>query len=244
MGKGIFITGTDTGVGKTVIAAGLALAFKKRGWDVGVMKPIETGCPDHQGKIRPQDALFLLSTIHGSDPLDLVTPYPFRSPAAPLVAAEKEGVAITMEKIISSYERLVRRHEIIIVEGIGGILVPLTKEVFVVDLIARLGLPLIIVARPGLGTLNHTLLTIRCAESRKIPIIGVVLNHSRKAPARLAEKTNPPVLEDLSRIPILGTMPHCPGVKSQKKRRDLFLKVFAREVNMGKIITALGPSGS
>lgn len=206
--KGIFITGTDTGVGKTYVAAGIAAALRSRGIDVGVMKPAETGCRVRAGKLVPSDALNLMKAAESHDALSLVNPYRFRNPLAPLTAAELEGKKITEDKILSAYYTLSRRHEFMIVEGAGGIMVPLTEKYLYLDLAAALGLPVLIIARPGLGTINHTLLTISVLQERGITISGIVVNHAEKWKPGLAEKTGPAFIEKFSGVKILGVVPH------------------------------------
>src|SRR5438477_779637 len=164
MSNGLFITGTDTGVGKTMVTAGLAMLLRSRHKPVGVMKPIQTGCPMVEGKPFPEDTVKLQGASETDDPLELVTPYRFRSPLAPFVAGRIERKKITFSKILRAYRQLKQRHAFMLVEGIGGILVPITKKARVLELIQLLDLPLLIVARSGLGTLNHTLLTAHRAK--------------------------------------------------------------------------------
>jgi dethiobiotin synthetase len=202
--KGIFITGTDTGVGKTHVAAGIAGALRRRGIDVGVMKPVETGCPMRGGRLRPSDAMRLRSAAGAKDSLDLVNPCRFRFPLAPAVAARLEKNKVDMKKIMKSFRELVSLHDFLIVEGAGGILVPLTMSVSFCELAREMALPVVIAARPGLGTINHTLLTISALERRGLFIAGVVVNHTSRGRGDLAEKTNPGIIEKLSGIPVLG----------------------------------------
>lgn len=205
---GIFITGTDTGVGKTYVGAGIAAAFCEQGTDVGVMKPAETGCLIRNGVLVPRDALKLIKAGAVEDPLDLVNPYRFRDPLAPAIAAAREGKKIEIKKIVSAWRALSRKHEYMIVEGAGGIMVPLTAKQDFLDLAARLNLPVLIVARPGLGTINHTLLTIMALRSRGLRIAGIVINHHSKKGTGLAERTGPPVIERMSGVPIIGHVTH------------------------------------
>lgn len=208
MDKGIFITGTDTGVGKTYVAAGIAAALKRRGVDVGVMKPAETGCSMRSGRLVPKDALLLMRAARVRDPLSLVNPYRFRKPLAPAVAAEREGKKIDPDKIISAFHTLTRRHDFMIIEGAGGIMAPLSGRSTYLDFVNTLGLPVLIVARPGLGTINHTLLTIAALRERKIAIAGIVINYALDRKSGLAEKTSPAVIENLSGIRIRRIIRH------------------------------------
>lgn len=206
MHKGIFITGTDTGVGKTFVAAGLIRALKLKGINVCPMKPAETGCRIRNGALFPQDAVTLLKASGAIEPIDTVNPYRLKHPLAPAVAAEIEGVKIDKNKIYAVYRHLSEKHDLIIVEGAGGIMVPVYKKYMFIDLIKDLNLPLIIVSRPGLGTINHTLLTINAARNRGIDIIGVIINHSAKIRKDISVKTNPEIIVRLGGAPLLGTV--------------------------------------
>ncbi|MBI5049302.1 MAG: dethiobiotin synthase [Nitrospirae bacterium] len=208
MHKGIFITGTDTGVGKTFVAAGLLKAFKEAGFNACPMKPVETGCLIKKGKLIPEDTIKLINASGIMEPLDIINPYRFRHPLAPSVASEIEGIPIKKQKILSAYHYLSNKYNITIVEGAGGIMVPVYKKYLSLDLIADLRLPIIIVSRPELGTINHTCLTIDAAKRRRINILGVIINYSDRMKKGLAEKTNPKIIEKLSGVHILGTVPY------------------------------------
>jgi dethiobiotin synthetase len=208
MTSGLFVTGTDTGVGKTYVSSGIATALKRRGVDVGVMKPAETGCLIRAGRLMPKDALLLMKSARVKDPLSLVNPYRFRKPLAPSVAAAREGKKIDPEKILKAFNALRERHEFMIVEGAGGIMVPLCGQYTYLDLARRIGLPVLIVARPGLGTINHTLLSIAALKGRKIAIAGIVINYALDWKPGLAEETSPAVIEKISGIRIVGILPY------------------------------------
>jgi dethiobiotin synthetase len=203
---GIFITGTDTGVGKTYVAAGIASALRQLAVNVGVMKPAETGCRLRKGRLVPEDALLLAKSAASGDSLSLVNPYRFRLPVAPSTAAEFEKKRIKLDKIMTSYRSLRRRHDFLIVEGAGGIMTPLTRTKSFIDLSRAMELPVVIVARPGLGTINHALLTISALKERNIPVAGVVINYAEDVTPGPAEKTGPSVIEKASGVRILGTL--------------------------------------
>jgi dethiobiotin synthetase len=206
--SGLFVTGTDTGVGKTYVSAGLAVSLKRRGVDVGVMKPAETGCRMRAGQLVPKDALLLMKSASVNDALSLVNPYRLKNPLAPSVAAAREGKKIDPNKILSLFNALRDRHEFMIVEGAGGIMVPLYEQYTYLDLAHDIGLPVLVVARPGLGTINHTLLSIAALKGREIPIAGIVINYALDVEPGLAEETSPSVIENLSGIRIVGIIPH------------------------------------
>jgi len=171
---GCFVTGTDTGVGKTLITAALAHCLKQRGLRVAVMKPIETGCSD-----EPQsnsDAERLTASISDSSPIDLISPYRFTSPVAPLTASRAAGTPIDMGRIAAAFRRMAQERDVVLVEGVGGVMVPVSDKMDVRDVIASLRLPALIVGRTALGGVNHALLTVEALRQRAIPIIAIALN--------------------------------------------------------------------
>lgn len=194
-----FVTGTDTGVGKTVVAAGLAAAFRRRGIDVGVMKPVATGGVRRGGTLISEDAEILIQAAGTRDSLDLVNPVCLEPPAAPLLAGK-----VDLERVQRAYRILSKRHETMIVEGIGGLMVPIRARFFVTDLIRRMALPVVVVTRSTLGTINHTLLTIDAARRRRIRILGIVVNHPDRSAASIGSRR----LASLAGVPLLGEIPH------------------------------------
>jgi dethiobiotin synthetase len=204
MKGGIFITGTDTGVGKTFIAGALASGLRAEGVDVGVMKPIETGCGP---KMIPQDGIYLKKMASVTDSLEAIVPYRFRDPIAPWPASIKARKKIAIEKILTTYEKLCAKHSFMIVEGVGGLLVPITEQIDVADLILAMNLPTLLVARAGLGTLNHTRLTLEYGQNRGILFSGIVLNQAEPLQT-IADKTNPDILSKKTNVPIIGRVPY------------------------------------
>ncbi|MBI5098148.1 MAG: dethiobiotin synthase [Nitrospirae bacterium] len=226
MHKGFFITGTDTGVGKTFVSVGLLKALKETGLNVCPMKPVETGCKVHRGKLIPEDTLKLVKAAQISEPVDLVNPYRFRQPLAPAIASELEGAVIIRKKIISAYNKLSNKYDITIIEGAGGIMVPIWKNYLFLDLIKDIALPIIIVSRPGLGTINHTLLTIEAARNRGIDIIGVIINCFANIKKDVSVKTNPQMIEKLTGVPVLGTVSYMKKLNSEEFKH-LALKIMS-----------------
>jgi dethiobiotin synthetase len=170
---GIFITGTDTGVGKTLVSCALARGLRGAGIDVGVMKPIETGVPQ-QG---PEDARALIRAAGVEDALALVCPFQYPMPAAPEASAAEVGRPVSVDAIAAAYATLAVRHDFVLVEGAGGLLVPIDSETTMASLAERLDLSVLIVARAALGTINHTLLTLEACASRALDVVGVVVSH-------------------------------------------------------------------
>lgn len=232
---GIFITGTDTGIGKTAVATGLAGAFKNRGYSVGVMKPVQSGALVRNGMLYSQDAEFLVKALDKHDEQELICPVLLREALAPGVAAEIEGKTVDLELIKNAYIQLEKRHNIVIVEGAGGIAVPLGKWFLISDLITFLGIPAIIVARSGLGTINHTFLTIEHAKQRGIRVIGTIMNNYRGG---IAEETNPEVIAELTSLPILGIIPHDPAINVESGSLGNIVPLVEKNVDLEKIISS------
>jgi dethiobiotin synthetase len=217
--RGIFITGTDTGVGKTVVASAVAAALRLKGIDVGVMKPVHTGCPlDRRGNPVPADSIRLIRHARVADPVQDVSPYLFSRPLAPSAAAELEKRAIRFSKILDRYSSLMDRHDFMVVEGIGGLMVPITRRLLVAHLARRMKLPLLIVARARLGTINHTLLTLSAARRFKLSVRGVVFNSTAgKVPASLEATVR--IIRSLHSIPMIGILNHAKGIDRWNSRR-------------------------
>jgi dethiobiotin synthetase len=232
-GKGIFITGTDTGVGKTFVAAGLIRAMKENGLSVCPMKPVESGCKSVKGKLVPADALTLLKAADVDEHIDFINPYRLKNPLAPSVAAEIEGINIRKSKILSAFKRMSNKYETIVVEGAGGIMVPIYKKYLFIDLARDLKLPVIIVSRPGLGTINHTLLSIDALMSRGLNVLGIIINYTEKIRKGMAEKTNPLYIEKIGRVPVLGVVPYC---NNRKYAGRMFREIAGKITDAGEML--------
>jgi dethiobiotin synthetase len=198
--KGVFITGTDTGVGKTIVSGVICRTLNKKTDSIGVMKPIS--CGDRE------DALFLKKISGVNDSLNDINPIFFKMPLAPYVASKAEKKKINFNKIKNAYKKLSKKYNFLIVEGVGGLLVPITKNIYIADLVKMVDLPLIIVARPGLGTINHTLLTIKCAREKGLKVLGFITNYSTNRKSGLAENTSASVISKIGKIKFLGSIPY------------------------------------
>lgn len=201
--KGLFVTGTDTDVGKTIITSGIAAVLKEKQVDIGVYKPLLSGI----SREHPESDTSLLK--EGSQtPLthEQVTPFEFKEPLAPYVAGKLEGRFIYLKDVLNHWNQIKEKHHYFLVEGAGGISVPLGPNFLVSDLITALDLPTIIVARPNLGTINHTFLTVKYAQSLGIKVAGIIIN-GKTSEFDLAEQTNPDVIEKQCGVPILAITP-------------------------------------
>jgi len=207
MRRGYFITGTDTGVGKTVVTAAIAQVLRDRGTDVGVMKPVASGCARRREGLVSLDAEFLAKAADAPEPLEVIAPIRLAEPLAPTVAAVRAGREIDLDPMWTAWERLRRRHEVMLVEGIGGALCPVTPRQSVADLARRFNLPVLIVARPGLGSINHTAMTAEVLRRRRLAVAGIIINRYDRDTENVADLTNPDEIQRVTGVPILGLVP-------------------------------------
>ena len=228
--KSIFVTGTDTGVGKTIISSGIAAYLSTRkGLDVGVMKPFESGI-ETTGERKCGDTWTLKEASGSEDTVNEINPYLFKAPLAPEAAASLEKAVIDMELVTSAYNKLAARHDVVIVEGAGGLLVPITDGFFYADLIRVWNIPVIVVSRLTLGTINHTLLTCGHLRSMGVKVIGVVLNDT-EGENDIASQTNPAMLKKYLDVPLLGVFPHTPDLFKKGVDRERLADLFARNID-------------
>jgi dethiobiotin synthetase len=206
---GLFFTGTDTGVGKTLVTAAVARCLRARGREVVVCKPVATGARPVGGRCLADDTVALAEAAGVGDDWEAVTPFTFPDPVAPPLAARRRGVALELGAVVAAVRRRQRPGAALLVEGVGGLLCPLTDSETVADLARDLALPLVVVARRSLGTLNHTLLTLEAARARCLGVAGVVISETMP-PEGLADETNVDELRRLG-VPVLAVVPHRPG---------------------------------
>ena len=190
----LFLTGTDTGVGKTYAAALLVRALRRAGLDAAPMKPF--CCGDRK------DALALHAACDGAVPLDVVNPIWYATPASPYAAAKAENRPADLDLVRRSFQQLRAQHRSLIVEGVGGWMVPIAKDYYVADLAAEFGLPVAVVVRNKLGALNHALLTVRDIQRRGLPFAGIIFNCT-EAENDPAAASNRALLEELTGEPVL-----------------------------------------
>jgi dethiobiotin synthetase len=236
--KGIFITGTDTGVGKTVVSSTLARLLLEKGINVGVMKPVTSGCLEENGRLVSEDAELLAWSAGISQVDHDIAPYLLRLPIAPYEAANREGKRIDFSRIASSLALLSARHDFMIVEGAGGLMAPIAEGLLVADMIKFLSLPVLVVARPGLGTVNHTLLTCFATRYLDITVCGVVINNYPEKPD-VAEKSAPHLISSFAGTPLLGIFPHREG-KDPREIVTRLKEYLATETNTLHLLKSIG----
>ncbi len=207
MAKGIFVTGTDTGAGKTLVAAGLARCLSRRGIKTAVMKAVQTGGTIKEDQLVSDDLEVLISGISLQEPLGLLNPYCLPQACSPHLAARMAGTEIEPHKIIEAYNQLAGRYEAVIVEGAGGLLVPLRDNYLMADLAYDLSLPLLIVADNKLGVINHAVLTVECARNRNLDVKGLVFNQTEPGVPDFIQRDNPEIITQLTKAPLMGIIP-------------------------------------
>jgi len=225
--KSIFITGTDTDVGKTYITAGLAITLRKMGTDVGVMKPFAAGVKQKKG-FKSEDVEILSNSAKVNDSEELLNPQFFPISASPYTAWKKLKIKPKIPLILSSFKKLSKKHEMMLVEGMGGTMTPILKNYFVTDLIKDMKIPTIIVTRSKVGTVNHTIMTVKMCQKYKIPIKGIIINNFDKGyPIDQLKKD----LEGLTGIKVLGSIPLIKDMSDKSLYR-----IFKKNIDMKSVL--------
>ena len=227
---GLIVAGSDTGVGKTVVAAAIGSFLRRSGFRVAVSKPVATGCPRRREGLVSEDAEILAHFADAPFPLDVICPQCYAEPLAPAVAAQRANKPLDWEAVQRSLAVMTAASDVIIVEGVGGLMVPMDDRWTFRDVARQLGLPAVVVARPGLGTINHTLLTVQALREAAVPVAGVVINRYPAENAGIAEETNPRAIERWGKVPVLCLVPDepvggltlPPGIVSAIDRVDWF----------------------
>jgi dethiobiotin synthetase len=215
--RGLFITATDTGVGKTFVSALLIKALHERGVDAGYLKPLATGAAGTDDHPICEDVEFVRSYAGVSGSTYDLCPILLQHPLSPYAAARMQGIEVDLDKVMAAFAQTSRRHDFLVVEGVGGLLVPLTRQCTMLDLVKMLALPVLVVCRPGLGTINHSLLTLYALKSAGASIRGFVTNGEAN-PADPSITSNPEIIQEFSEIPFLGHIPYCPNLGSHFPR--------------------------
>ena len=235
MTKGLFVVGTDTGVGKTVVTAGLVGVLRTKGYNAVPFKPVQSGAVQGPRGLIPLDVEFYQKVC--SLPKDKYITYVFEPPLAPGPAAEISGVRVEAARILQDYAVLAEKYELIVVEGAGGLCVPLIGNTFLLtDLIKTIDLPVIVVARPGLGTINHTVLTVKYAQQLGLRIKGIIYNGYDEKNATLAEKTNPNIIEQITGVPTLGIIPRGRNIDVERGQVGNCLEIIQDNIDFSLLL--------
>ena len=225
--KSLFITGTDTDVGKTYITAGLAVVLRKMNVDVGVMKPFAAGSAQKKG-YKSEDIEILSRAANACDPENLVNPQFFPIPASPYTAWKKLKTKPKISTILSSFKKLSKLHDMLLVEGMGGIMTPILKDYYITNLIKEMKIPTIIVTRSKVGTVNHTIMTVKMCEKYKIPVKGIIINNFDNG---YAVKDLTRDLKNLTGVPVLGSIPFIKDMSDSSLN-----KVFKKNIDLKSLL--------
>ena len=220
--KSLFITGTDTDVGKTYITAGLGVVLQKMGIDVGIMKPFAAGSSQKKG-YKSEDVEILSRAAQVSDPESLVNPQFFPIPASPYTAWKKLKTKPKISTVLTSFKKLSKLHEMLLVEGMGGIMTPILKDYYITNLIKEIKIPTVVVTRSKVGTVNHTIMTVKMCEKYNIPIKGIIINNFDKG---YPVKDLTSDLENLTNVPVLGSIPFIKDMSNNSLSR-----IFKKNLN-------------
>jgi dethiobiotin synthetase len=222
--KSIFITGTDTDIGKTYITAGLAVTLRKMGVDIGVMKPFAAGNAQKNG-FKSEDVEILSKAAQVNDSENLVNPQFFPIPASPYTAWKKLKIKPKIPTILKSFKKLSNLHEMLLIEGMGGVMTPILKDYYITNLIKEMKIPTIIVTRSKVGTVNHTIMTVKFCEKFKIPIKGIIINNFDDDGYPINQLTKD--LETLTGVKVLGSIPFINDMSDESLHR-----IFKKNIDM------------
>ena len=225
--KSFFVTGTDTDVGKTYITAGLAVTFRKMGLDVGVMKPFAAGTAQKKG-FKSEDIKILSKSAQVNDPENLINPQFFKISASPYTAWKKLKIKPKVSTILSSFKKLSKLHETILVEGMGGVMTPILKDYYITNLIKEMNIPALIVTRSKIGTVNHTIMTVKMCEKYKIPVKGIIINNF-DAGYPIKQLTSD--LQNLTGVKVLGSIPFLKDLNSVSLYR-----IFKKNIDLKPLL--------
>ena len=222
--KSIFITGSDTDIGKTYVTAGLAITFRNMGIDVGIMKPFAAGHPQKKG-FKSDDVEILSRCAQVDDSEKLINPQFFPIPASPYTAWKNLKVKPKVSTVLKSFQKLSSLHSMLLVEGMGGIMTPILKDYFVTNLIKDMKIPAVIVSRTKIGSINHTIMTVKMSEKYKIPLKGIIINNFDSD--GYDEKELARDLKNLTKIPVLGSIPYI-----DKFDDSSIYSIFKKNINL------------
>ncbi len=233
--KIFFITGIDTNIGKTFVSLLLLLAFKQRGLNAGYMKPVETGVKiNEDGSKNYLDGSYVKKYGGLSEEPDIITPYTFQSPLSPYAALKKEGGDLCIKEIMFKFYGLNKIYDYMLVEGAGGMLVPLKQKHFMIDIAKYINAGVILVTKAGLGMINQTLLSIEYAKSRDIGVSGIIINNVLNENDE-SVSSNKEMLGEFTDIPIIGEIPYI-SEKERSGDADALKNFALKYIDLEKIL--------
>ena len=240
--RGLFITATDTDIGKTMITGAIAAALKARGIHVGVFKPLASGAISNQeGKLVSEDASFLMKAAGiGEELRSEVNAVCLKPALTPAIAARESNITIDIEKIIADIKKNAQKYDMVLIEGVGGITAPLWQDYLLADMMKAFALPAIIVSKPRLGAINHTVLTYEYAKQRAIELNGVILNRWEADSAGILEESNIEYIENMTGLPIVGKFPLTKNIDVNKNCTYNLAETAEKHINMDQILEIIG----
>ena len=242
--RGLFITGTDTGVGKTVVAAGLLRRLRAEGLDAVPMKPVQTGGTPGPAGLHAPDLETCLRAAHlraDAEEYARMCPYLYEPACSPHLAGRLAGSAPDVGGIVEAAEALAARHDALIVEGAGGVLVPINERDTMLDVMKALALPVVLVARGGLGTINHTLLSVRAVREAHLRLLGVVVIDAAAGERDFVRGDNPAAIEQFGEVKVLCDVPHIPQLDGAEPPEEAWRQLDRHLAGLGEILGSLAP---
>ncbi|WP_427337796.1 dethiobiotin synthase [Caloranaerobacter sp. DY30410] len=241
MGKGLFIVGTDTDVGKSVITAGLVYILRKNGINACSFKAVQSGGIIENGRLISGDTVLVKKVCNLEEDENLMNPYCLKIPVSPHLAAKIEGIEISKKKILDTYRKLSQKYEYIIAEGSGGIIVPIIENrYFIYDLIKDLNLPIIIVSRADVGTINHTVLTVKFAESIGLDIKGIIIN---RYTGKIHERDNIETIKNITKKEILAVIDNIKDFDFNSNNFESLKSEFEKKIDADRILSLFNEKG-
>ena len=232
--KGVFIIGTDTEIGKTTIAAGLGNLLIKNGIRVGVMKPFAADSMQYSKEFPSRDTKILKEATNSQEHNNIINPFFYNIPSAPYLVSkiQKNFKQIDPKKILEIFHALQKKNEFVIVEGLGGLMVPLTKSLYIADVVKMLNIPVILIMSNKIGTINHIVMTAFLCRHYKLNVIGIIINNIFNPKERKFTMINavlPEIVNELTGYPILAVIPYVKSPNNDK------IAKFLKNTNMDKV---------
>lgn len=235
MSRGVFITGTDTDVGKTVVSAGIMYLLRSKGYNASYFKAALSGAIREKEKLVPGDSRFVKELSGLCEEYCYITPYIYETPVSPHLAGRIEKNPLKKEKVIDTFNKLKSKYDYIVAEGAGGIFVPLNDEGYMMpDLIKDLNMEVILVSRAGVGTINHTTLSVKALENMNIKVRGIIINGFDKN--EISHRDNVEIIKKLNNVPILGIIQKISNVNVEKLEFGTLKEEFEDKIKLDEIL--------